>query len=74
MISCRLEYYVRGYSFVGLIPLFAVETLEPGICNRLEGFKRTGGVAADWGTYFSGLFANSSRSAALDMHGTVETA
>src|SRR5690242_15988150 len=27
-------------SMVGLIPLFAVETLEPKICNRLEGFKR----------------------------------
>jgi hypothetical protein len=27
-------------SMVGLIPLFAVETLEPRICARLEGFKR----------------------------------
>src|SRR6516162_2656593 len=27
-------------SMVGLIPLFAVETLEPRICNQLEGFKR----------------------------------
>jgi hypothetical protein len=27
-------------SMVGLIPLFAVETLEPAVCNRLEGFKR----------------------------------
>jgi hypothetical protein len=27
-------------SIVGLIPLFAVETLEPGICDRLEGFMR----------------------------------
>jgi hypothetical protein len=27
-------------SMVGLIPLFAVETLEPALCNRLEGFKR----------------------------------
>src|SRR5258705_9235257 len=27
-------------SMVGLIPLFAVETLEPKICNKLEGFKR----------------------------------
>jgi hypothetical protein len=27
-------------SMVGLIPLFAVETLEPKICDRLEGFKR----------------------------------
>jgi len=27
-------------SMVGLIPLFAVETLEPRICNRLPGFKR----------------------------------
>ena len=27
-------------SMVGLIPLFAVETIEPRICDRLEGFKR----------------------------------
>ncbi len=27
-------------SMVGLIPLFAVETLEPRICERLEGFQR----------------------------------
>jgi hypothetical protein len=27
-------------SMVGLIPLFAVETLKPRICNQLEGFKR----------------------------------
>jgi len=27
-------------SMVGLIPLFAVETLEPAICDRLNGFKR----------------------------------
>jgi hypothetical protein len=27
-------------SMVGLVPLFAVETLEPRICNKLEGFKR----------------------------------
>ena len=27
-------------SMVGLIPLFAVETLEPGVLNRLPGFKR----------------------------------
>src|SRR6266542_614763 len=27
-------------SIVGLIPLFAVETIEPRICDRLEGFKR----------------------------------
>jgi hypothetical protein len=27
-------------SMVGLIPLFAVETLEPAVCNRLDGFKR----------------------------------
>jgi hypothetical protein len=27
-------------SMVGLIPLFAVETLEPEICNKLTGFKR----------------------------------
>jgi hypothetical protein len=27
-------------SMVGLIPLFAVQTLEPEICNRLAGFRR----------------------------------
>jgi Glycosyl hydrolase family 63 C-terminal domain len=27
-------------SMVGLVPLFAVETLEPRICNKLQGFKR----------------------------------
>ena len=27
-------------SMVGLIPLFAVQTLEPHICDKLEGFKR----------------------------------
>ena len=27
-------------SMVGLIPLFAVETIEPRICDKLEGFKR----------------------------------
>jgi hypothetical protein len=27
-------------SMVGLIPLFAVETLEPDLCNQLKGFKR----------------------------------
>jgi hypothetical protein len=27
-------------SMVGLIPLFAVETLEPKVCDKLEGFKR----------------------------------
>src|SRR5919202_1957467 len=27
-------------SMVGLIPLFAVETLEPGIVNKLPGFRR----------------------------------
>jgi hypothetical protein len=27
-------------SMVGLIPLFAVETLEPHLCNQLKGFKR----------------------------------
>ena len=31
---------MRIRSMVGLIPLFAVETLEPGILNRLSGFKR----------------------------------
>jgi hypothetical protein len=27
-------------SMVGLIPLFAVETLEPSVCDKLPGFKR----------------------------------
>src|SRR5664279_4638930 len=27
-------------SMVGLIPLFAIETLEPELCDRLPGFKR----------------------------------
>jgi len=31
---------IRLRSMVGLIPLFAVETLEPRIINRLPGFKR----------------------------------
>jgi hypothetical protein len=31
---------MRLRSMVGLIPLFAVETLEPQILNRLHGFKR----------------------------------
>jgi hypothetical protein len=31
---------IRVRSMVGLIPLFAVETLEEDVVNRLEGFKR----------------------------------
>jgi hypothetical protein len=31
---------MRIRSMVGLIPLFAVETLEPALVNRLSGFKR----------------------------------
>ena len=31
---------MRVRSMVGLIPLFAVETLEPDIVDRLPGFKR----------------------------------
>ena len=31
-------------SMVGLIPLFAVETLEPRVCDQLPGFKRRHGV------------------------------
>ncbi len=31
---------LRVRSMVGLIPLFAVETLEPEIVNRLDGFRR----------------------------------
>jgi hypothetical protein len=34
------EYFLRIRSMVGLIPLFAVETLEPEIVDRLPGFKR----------------------------------
>jgi hypothetical protein len=34
------HYPVRIRSMVGLIPLFAVETLEPGLLDRLPGFKR----------------------------------
>ena len=31
---------MKARSMVGLIPLFAVETLEPNLCNQLKGFKR----------------------------------
>jgi len=34
------KYPMRIRSMVGLIPLFAVETLEPGLLDRLPGFKR----------------------------------
>ena len=34
------EHYLKIRSMVGLIPLFAVETLEPEIIDRLPGFKR----------------------------------
>jgi hypothetical protein len=34
------EFFMRIRSMVGLIPLFAVETLEPEIVDRLPGFKR----------------------------------
>jgi len=34
------KYPMRIRSIVGLIPLFAVETLEPDIMDRLSGFKR----------------------------------
>jgi len=34
------HFPVRIRSMVGLIPLFAVETLEPGLLQRLPGFKR----------------------------------
>ena len=34
------EHYLKVRSMVGLIPLFAVETLEPEIVDRLPGFKR----------------------------------
>ncbi len=34
------EHFIRIRSMVGLIPLFAVETLEPEVIDRLAGFKR----------------------------------
>jgi len=34
------KFPMRVRSMVGLIPLFAVETLEPELLNRLPGFKR----------------------------------
>ncbi len=34
------DHFLRIRSMVGLIPLFAVETLEPEIVDRLPGFKR----------------------------------
>ena len=34
------QHYLKIRSMVGLIPLFAVETLEPEIVERLPGFKR----------------------------------
>ena len=34
------HYPLKVRSMVGLIPLFAVETLEPELINRLPGFKR----------------------------------
>jgi len=34
------KFPMKVRSMVGLIPLFAVETLEPDILNRLPGFKR----------------------------------
>ncbi len=34
------DHFVKIRSMVGLIPLFAVETLEPEIVDRLQGFKR----------------------------------
>jgi hypothetical protein len=36
--GCHTPMKIR--SMVGLIPLFAVETLEPALVNRLAGFKR----------------------------------
>ena len=40
--TCPTDGHVplKVRSMVGLIPLFAVETLEPRICDRLDGFKR----------------------------------
>jgi len=34
------EHFMKIRSMVGLIPLFAVETLEPEVVDRLPGFKR----------------------------------
>jgi hypothetical protein len=34
------HFPMKVRSMVGLIPLFAVETLEPKICEKLKGFKR----------------------------------
>src|SRR6516162_3493650 len=34
------NHFIKIRSIVGLIPLFAVETLEPEIVERLPGFKR----------------------------------
>jgi hypothetical protein len=34
------EHFIKVRSMVGLIPLYAVETLEPEIVDRLPGFKR----------------------------------
>jgi hypothetical protein len=34
------EHFLKIRSMVGLIPLFAIETLEPEIVDRLPGFKR----------------------------------
>ena len=34
------QHYLKIRSLVGLVPLFAVETLEPEIVDRLPGFKR----------------------------------
>jgi hypothetical protein len=34
------RHFMKVRSMVGLIPLYAVETLEPEIVNKLEGFKR----------------------------------
>ena len=34
------HFFLKVRSMVGLIPLFAVETLDPDLLNRLPGFKR----------------------------------
>jgi hypothetical protein len=34
------DHFLKVRSMVGLIPLFAVETLEPEVVDRLQGFKR----------------------------------
>ena len=47
--TCRMAISMpmRVRSMVGLIPLFAVETLEPELIDRLPGFQAAHGVVSD---------------------------